>query len=81
MARKAHFSGPITTFHGRGLPEKAIPAGYGALIDAYFLQLASDTRSKQKMAGGSSLQGTHHPLILKGILLSLLSMKGWTLPF
>lgn len=31
------FSGPVTVFHERRLPEKATPAGYAALIDAYSL--------------------------------------------
>jgi hypothetical protein len=31
------FSGPVTVFHERRLPEKAAPAGYAALIDAYGL--------------------------------------------
>jgi hypothetical protein len=30
-----HFSGPVTTFHERPLPERATPVGYAALIDAY----------------------------------------------
>jgi hypothetical protein len=29
------FSGPVTIFHERVLPEKATPAGYAALVDAY----------------------------------------------
>jgi hypothetical protein len=29
------FSGPVTVFHERPLPERATPAGYAALIDAY----------------------------------------------
>ncbi len=39
MASNNHFSGPITNFHGLALPEKATPAGYAALIDAYRLQV------------------------------------------
>jgi len=31
------FSGPVTVFHERRLPETATPAGYAALIDAYRL--------------------------------------------
>ena len=31
------FSGPLTVFHERRLPERATPAGYVALIDAYNL--------------------------------------------
>lgn len=39
MALRAdhQFSGPVTVFHERRLPELATPAGYGALIDAYRL--------------------------------------------
>jgi len=33
-----HFSGPVTVFHERRLPELATPAGYAALMDAYSLQ-------------------------------------------
>lgn len=33
------FSGPVTVFHGRTLPEAAQPVGYGALIDAYELKI------------------------------------------
>lgn len=38
MADKHHFSGPVTIFHERALPERATPAGYSALIDAYGLR-------------------------------------------
>ncbi|WP_316225075.1 MULTISPECIES: Fic family protein [unclassified Bradyrhizobium] len=33
------FSGPVSVFHDRRLPEAAIPAGYAALIDAYHLSV------------------------------------------
>lgn len=33
----AQFSGPVSVFHDRRLPEAAVPAGYAALIDAYEL--------------------------------------------
>ena len=33
------FSGPVTVFQERRLPERAIPAGYSALIDAYDLSV------------------------------------------
>jgi Fic family protein len=36
---KKHFSGPVTVFHERALPERATPAGYGALIDAYAVEV------------------------------------------
>lgn len=41
MARapKTQFSKPVTIFHKRALPERAIPAGYAALIDAYKLKV------------------------------------------
>jgi hypothetical protein len=39
MVPANRFSGPITNFHGLALPEKATPAGYAALIDAYSLQV------------------------------------------
>lgn len=31
------FSGKVRVFHGLRLPEKAVPAGYAAVIDAYAL--------------------------------------------
>ena len=33
------FSGPVAVFQGRRLPERATPAGYSALIDAYDLSV------------------------------------------
>lgn len=35
---KHDFSGPVTVFRERALPEKATPAGYAAVIDAYGLE-------------------------------------------
>lgn len=37
IGRQKLFSGPVTVFHDRRLPEAAIPVGYTALIDAYDL--------------------------------------------
>ena len=37
MAVSNQFSGPVTVFQERRLPERATPAGYSALIDAYRL--------------------------------------------
>lgn len=34
-----HFSGSVTVFHEKRLPEAAIPAGYAALIDKYNLKV------------------------------------------
>lgn len=33
------FSGAVTVFHERPLPERATPAGYSALVDAYDLSV------------------------------------------
>lgn len=33
------FSGPVTVFHDRRLPERATPAGYAAVIDAFALKV------------------------------------------
>src|SRR5580704_5729596 len=38
-ANRYHFSEPITIFHERRLPEKGVPAGYAALIDAHRLEV------------------------------------------
>jgi Fic/DOC family len=38
-APRYRFSGPVRIFHELALPEKATPAGYAALIDAYSLRV------------------------------------------
>lgn len=38
-AFKNRFSGPVTIFHERRLPERSIPAGYAALIEAHDLKV------------------------------------------
>src|SRR5271165_1744276 len=38
-ATERHFSGPVTVFQERRLPERATPAGYSALIGAFDLQI------------------------------------------
>jgi len=38
-AAQHHFSGPVTVFQERRLPERATPAGYSALIGAFDLQV------------------------------------------
>ncbi len=38
-ASNNHFSGPVTFLQDRRLPERATPAGYSALIDAYGLEV------------------------------------------
>jgi hypothetical protein len=39
MAQSHRFSGPITVFHERALPERATPAGHAALIDSCGLKV------------------------------------------
>lgn len=39
MASGHHFSGPVTVFQERALPERATLAGYSAVIDAYSLRV------------------------------------------
>jgi hypothetical protein len=39
MAVEHRLSGPVTIFHDRPLPERATPAGYAALIDAFHLRV------------------------------------------
>ena len=39
MADSHRFSGAVTVFHDRALPERATPAGYAALIDAFGLRV------------------------------------------
>jgi hypothetical protein len=39
MANQNHFSEAVTVFHERVLPERATPAGYAALIDAFNLRV------------------------------------------
>ncbi|MGH9477441.1 MAG: Fic family protein [Terriglobales bacterium] len=39
MAKQQRFSGPVTVFQEQQLPERATPAGYAALIDAYHLRV------------------------------------------
>jgi hypothetical protein len=39
MTKSKRFSGPITVFQERRLPERATPAGYAALIEAYGLKV------------------------------------------
>ena len=53
-----HFSGPVTVFHGRRLPETATPAGYSALIDTF--DLRTPLPRMMSAAGG------HHRIIENG---------------
>ncbi len=69
MAKRAdhHFSGPVTVFHERRLPERATPGGYAALIDAYSLKVpipltlaAISTRHKTRERDGWRLFTPRH---------------------
>jgi hypothetical protein len=42
--RRIRFSGPVAVLHERRLPERATPAGYAALIDAYRLEVPVPAR-------------------------------------
>ncbi len=52
------FSGPVSVFHDRRLPEAATPAGYAALIDAYHLPVP--------VPRALSAIGTKHRIIDQG---------------
>jgi len=68
VSRYPHrFSGPVTVFHERHLPEKATPAGYAALIDAYRLDVplprmlsAIGTRHRVTESGGWRIRTPRH---------------------
>src|SRR5215472_3486987 len=54
-AAKITFSGPLTVFRERLLPERATPAGYAALIHAYQL--------KVPLPRTLSATGEHHRIV------------------
>ena len=54
-APQIQFSGPVTVFRERRLPEAATPAGYSALIDAYDL--------KAPLPRMLSATGEHHRIV------------------
>src|SRR6202453_1862449 len=67
MPSPNQFSGPITNFHGLALPEKATPAGYAALVDAYRLQVplprtlfATSERHRTRNEGGWRILTPRH---------------------
>ena len=62
-----HFSGPVTVFQDRRLPEEAIPTGYAALIDAFKLHVplprrlsAIGTRHRLYEADGWAIYTPRH---------------------
>jgi hypothetical protein len=86
-ARQQHrFSGPVTIFHERRLPETAIPAGYSALIDAYGLAVplpltlsAIGQRHRITLDGGWRIMTPRHAPhpTLEGHL-TFSNMRAWT---
>ena len=67
QAAEHNYSGPVTVFHGRRLPEAATPAGYSALIDAYDLttplprtMLATGSHHRIRENGGWRLLTPRH---------------------
>ena len=87
MTARPHqrFSGPVTIFHERRLPEPAVPAGYAALVDAYGLQApqpltlsAIGTRHRILEKDGWRLFTPRHapPATLEGHLTFALKYEG-----
>ncbi|MGD0298860.1 MAG: Fic family protein [Bryobacteraceae bacterium] len=85
MAKKRRFSGPVTIFHEEALPERATPAGYSALIDAYRLRVplprtlsaTSDRHRIKNEAGWRILTPRHAPSPdLEGHLTFALKYEG-----
>jgi hypothetical protein len=67
MAKKRRFSGAVTIFHEQALPERATPAGYSALIDAYRLGVplprtlsATSDRHRIRTEGGWRILTLRH---------------------
>src|ERR1039458_264383 len=61
------FSGAVTVFHDRRLPEQAVPVGYAALIDAFHLRVplprtlsAARPRHKQFQLDGWHIYTPRH---------------------
>jgi len=67
MANEDRFSGPVTAFHERLLPERATLAGYAALIDAFHIQVplprtlsAISARHRVRTEGGWRILTPRH---------------------
>ena len=67
QGQKKPFSGPVSVFHDRRLPERASPVGYATLIDAFELAVpvpinlsAIGARHKVYQAGGWKLYTPRH---------------------
>ena len=79
------FSGPVMIFHERVLPERATPAGYGALIDAYKLVVpiprtlsATSEHHRSREENGWRILTARHapPATLEGHLTFALKYEG-----
>jgi hypothetical protein len=84
-AIQTRFSGAVTVFHERALPERATPAGYAALIDAFQLQVpiprtlsATSEHHRKRIAGGWRILTPRHapPATLEGHLTFALKYEG-----
>ena len=67
MADEHRFSGPVIAFHERLLPERATPAGYAALVDAFHLPVplprtlsAISARHRVRTEGGWRILTPRH---------------------
>src|SRR5438128_11969078 len=87
-ALQYRFSGPVTVFHDRRLPEEALPVGYAALIDAYRLPVPvplrlAAIRQRHKIyeaEGWRMFTPRHTPHgDLTGHLTLRSAMRGWIL--
>ncbi len=87
MARKhqIQFSGPVTVFHERTLPERGTPVGYAALIDAYKLYVplprilsATGEHHRTREESGWRILTPRHtpPATLEGQLTFALKYEG-----
>jgi hypothetical protein len=82
---ETQFSGPVTIFHEQVLPERAAPAGYAALIDAYRLEVPlprtlsaiSEHHRSREESGWRILTARHAPASsLEGHLTFALKYEG-----
>jgi hypothetical protein len=85
MTETHHFSGSVTVFHEMALPERATPAGYAALIDAFGLRAplprtlsATGERHRVTNAGGWRILTPRHapPATVEGHLTFALKYEG-----
>ena len=82
---QTRFSGPVTVFQERAPPERATPAGYAALIDAYQLKVplprtlsATGAHHRVRKESGWRILTPRHtpPATLEGHLTFALKYEG-----